>query len=137
MFVYGTANPRGEKSTYDGMLLTDYEINRMVLDKELVGLPVLLEHAGSSVGTIVSAWQHRGQLDLILSIDEKSPNLSSVLASSFVSGKVCKDLSLGYTVAVHQSAEGTLSTSTKKVSEVSLVKRGAREHCHIHGFFGS
>lgn len=138
MLVYGTANPPGEEeSTYDGMLLTGYEINRMVLDRDLVGLPVLLEHAGNSVGTIVAAWQHRGQLDLILSIDEKSPNLSSVLASSFVSGNVCKDLSLGYTVAVHQSAEGTLSTSTKKVSEVSLVKRGAREHCHIHGFFGS
>ena len=137
MYVYGTANPEGEGSTYDGMLLTSYDINRMVLDRELIGLPVLLEHAGGAVGTIVTAWQHKGQLELLLEIDEKSPDLPSVLASSFVTGNVCKDLSLGYSVAVHQSAEGKMSTSTKKVSEVSLVKRGAREHCHIHGFFGA
>jgi len=137
MYVYGTANPVGEDSTYDGMLLTGYDINRMVLDRDLVGLPVLLEHSGDSVGKIVTAWQHQGQLDLLIQIDDRSPDLASALATSFVSGNVCKDLSLGYTVSVHQSAEGTLSTSTKKVSEVSLVKRGAREHCHIHGFFGA
>jgi hypothetical protein len=136
MYVWGTANPRGENSTYDGMFLTGSDINRMVLDRELIGLPVLLEHVGDSVGTIVTAWQHRGQLDLLINIDDKSPNLSSVIASTFVSGNVCKDLSLGYTVDVQQSADGALCTKNKKVSEVSLVKRGAREHCHIHGFFG-
>ena len=136
MFVYRTANPVGEAAGYDGMYLTGSEINNMVIDRELTGLPVLLEHKGEQVGTIVSAWQHNGRLDLLLNIDEKSPCLSSVLASSFVSGKVCKDLSLGYTVAIQQSADGALSTKNKRVAEVSLVKRGAREHCHIHGFFG-
>ena len=136
MFVWGTANPVGESTGYDGMYLTGSEINNMVIDRELNGLPVKIEHMGDTVGTIVSAWQHHGRLDLLLNIDEKSPRLSSVLASSFVSGNVCKDLSLGYTVAVQQSADGALSTKNKRVAEVSLVKRGAREHCHIHGFFG-
>ena len=135
MYVWGTANPVGESSGYDGMYLTASEINNMVLDRQLPGLPVKIEHMGDSVGNIVSAWQHNGQLDLLLNIDEKSPNLSSVMAASFVAGAVCKDLSLGYTVGVQQSADGALSTKDKRVAEVSLVKRGARENCHIHGFF--
>jgi hypothetical protein len=136
MYVWGTANPVGESDGYDGMYLTGSEINNMVLDRELTGLPVKIEHMGDTVGTIVSAWQHNGRLDLLLNIDDKSPSLSTALASSFVSGSVCKDLSLGYTVAVQQSADGALSTNNKRVAEVSLVKRGARQQCHIHGFFG-
>jgi len=135
MYVWGTANPVGESAGYDGMYLTGSEINNMVLDRELHGLPVKIEHMGDNVGTIVSAWQHHGRLELLLNIDDNSPNLSSALASSFVSGNVCKDLSLGYTVAVKQSADGALSTNNKRVVEVSLVKRGARQQCHIHGFF--
>jgi hypothetical protein len=136
MYVWGTANPVGESSGYDGMYLTGSDINNMVIDRTLTGLPVKIEHVGDSVGTIVSAWQHNGRLDLLLNIDDKSPSLSTVLASTFVSGKVCKDLSLGYTVAVQQSKDGSLSTNNKRVAEVSLVKQGARKQCHIHGFFG-
>jgi hypothetical protein len=136
MYVWGTANPTGEGNGYDGMYLTRSEINTMVLDKDLIGIPVKLEHKGEAVGEIVSAWQHQGRLDLLLNVDEKSPNLDSTLASQFVKGYVCKDLSLGYTVSVEQSLNGALSTGKKRVAEVSLVKRGAREKCHIHGFFG-
>jgi hypothetical protein len=118
------------------MYLTGGDINTMVLDRDLVGLPVKLEHKGEAVGRIVSAWQHKGRLDLLLNVDEHSPNLDSALASQFVKGNVCKDLSLGYTVNVEQSLNGALSTGNKRVAEVSLVKRGAREKCHIHGFIG-
>jgi hypothetical protein len=136
MLVYGTANPEGELAGYDGMYFTGGEINSLVLDRELIGLPVKIEHMGETVGSIVSAWQHSGRLDLLINLDEKSTNLASAMATSFVSGNVCKDLSLGYNVSVQQSADGSLSTKNKRVVEVSLVKRGAREHCHIHGFFG-
>jgi hypothetical protein len=136
MYVWGTANPIGEGGGYDGLYLTSGDINSMVLDRNLVGLPVKIEHKGDGVGSIVSAWQHDGRLDLLLNIDEKSPNMESALASHFVKGNVCKDLSLGYTVAVEQSADGVLSAGVKRVAEVSLVKRGARKNCHIHGFFG-
>lgn len=136
MYVWGTANPMGEGNGYDGMYLTGGEINNMVLDRDLIGLPVKLEHKGDAVGKIVSAWQHKGRLDILLNVDENSPNLDSTLASQFVKGSVCKDLSLGYTVGVEQSLNGALSTGKKRVAEVSLVKRGAREKCHIHGFLG-
>ena len=137
MYVWGTANPKGEAAGYDGMYFTGSEINDMVLDRTLVGIPVKIEHKGEEVGHIVSAWQHGGRLDLLLNIDEKSPSMATAVASHFVTGSVCKDLSLGYTVGVEQSADGNISTGKKVVSEVSIVKRGAREHCHIHGFFGA
>ena len=137
MFVYGTANPVGEGTGYDGMYFTGSEINNMVIDRTLVGIPVKIEHKGEQVGHIVSAWQHSGRLDLLLNIDESSPSMATAVASHFVSGSVCKDLSLGYTVGVEQSADGGISTGKKQVSEVSIVKRGAREHCHIHAFFGA
>jgi hypothetical protein len=137
MFVWGTANPVGESAGYDGMYFTGGEINDMVLDRKLVGLPVKIEHKGEQVGHIVSAWQHSGRLDLLLNIDESSPSMATAVASHFVTGNVCKDLSLGYTVGVEQSADGGISTGRKQVSEVSIVKRGARENCHIHAFFGT
>jgi hypothetical protein len=137
MIVWGTANPEGEAAGYDGMYFTSGEINDMVLDRTLVGIPVKIEHKGEQVGHIVSAWQHGGRLDLLLDIDETSPSMATAVASSFVMGNVCKDLSLGYTVGVEQSADGGISAGKKKVSEVSIVKRGARESCHIHAFFGA
>jgi hypothetical protein len=137
MFVWGTANPVGESLGYDGMYFTGGEINDMVIDRTLVGLPVKIEHKGEQVGHIVSAWQHSGRLDLLLNIDENSPSMATAVASHFVKGNVCKDLSLGYTVGVQQSVDGGLSTGKKQVSEVSIVKRGARENCHIHAFFGT
>jgi hypothetical protein len=137
MYVWGTANPVGECAGYDGMYFTGGEINDMVLDRTLVGIPVKIEHKGEQVGHIVSAWQHSGRLDLLLSIDESSPSMATAVASHFVKGNVCKDLSLGYTVGVQQSADGGLSTGKKEVSEVSIVKRGARDDCHIHAFFGT
>jgi hypothetical protein len=137
MYVWGTANPVGECAGYDGMYFTWGEINDMVLDRTLVGIPVKIEHKGEQVGHIVSAWQHSGRLDLLLSIDESSPDMATAVASHFVKGNVCKDLSLGYTVGVQQSADGGLSTGKKEVSEVSIVKRGARDDCHIHAFFGA
>jgi hypothetical protein len=132
---HGKSQGRGGRLRW--AVLTGSEINDMVLDRTLVGIPVKIEHKGEEVGHIVSAWQHGGRLDLLLNIDEKSPSMATAVASHFVTGSVCKDLSLGYTVGVEQSADGNISTGKKVVSEVSIVKRGAREHCHIHGFFGA
>ena len=47
---------------------------------------------------------------------------------------MCKDLSLGYKVEMSKSPAGHLRASNKRVVEVSLVKTGAREKCHIHGW---
>jgi hypothetical protein len=45
-----------------------------------------------------------------------------------------QDLSLGYNVQMSKNAVGKLVASNKKVIEVSIVQKGARDNCHIRGW---
>ena len=134
MLFWGTANPTGESESYDGLYLKNNEINNMVLDRDLINLPVKIEHRGDTIGKVVSAWQHHGRLDMLIDIDDQKSLLSNI-GSTFVKRGVCSELSLGYSVAMKHSHETGLKTGLKTVAEVSIVKRGARENCTIHSFF--
>jgi hypothetical protein len=134
MMFWGTANPTGESESYDGLYLKKHEINNMVLDRNLVGLPVKIEHKGDKIGHVVSAWQHHGRLDMLLRIDDQKSLLSNI-GSTFVKTGICPELSLGYSVAMQHSKDTGLKTGVKTVAEVSIVKRGARDNCTIHSFF--
>lgn len=141
MFFWGTANPTGENSSYDGTYLRRDEINDMVLDRELIDLPVKIEHTKGTVGRVVSAWQHDGRLDLLVKLGGESKegtgdSIETSIAKSFVNNKICKELSLGYTVEM-QHSEGGIKTGKKIISEVSIVKAGARERCLIYDLMGS
>ena len=131
---WGTANPTGENETYDGLYLKKHEINNMVLDRDLVGLPVKIEHKGDQIGHVVSAWQHQGRLDMLLRINHETSLLSNI-GRTFVKSGVCPELSLGYSVAMQHSKDMGLKAGTKTVAEVSIVKQGARNNCAIHNFF--
>lgn len=132
MLIWGTANPIGfGDSSYNGLYLTDSDIDRLVQDG-LVGTRVLLEHRGSDVGRVVSAWKHDGKMDMLLELDGKS--LDSHFGREFVRAGLCKDLSLGYNVTMSKSESGALQAGNKRILEVSLVRTGARDDCHIHGW---
>ena len=47
---------------------------------------------------------------------------------------ICKDLSLGYTVTMEQSKNGPMQSRTKRLNEISIVVKGARKRCNVHGF---
>jgi hypothetical protein len=81
---------------------------------------------------VVSAWKHDGRLDLVLDIDGEG--IESLFGREFVRRGLCRDLSLGYNVEMSRSPAGFLRASNKRVVEVSLVKVGARENCHIRGW---
>jgi hypothetical protein len=131
MLVYGTANPVGYATNYyDGFYLTDADID--TITPTMVGIPVKIEHKGGSVGEVVSAWKHNGRMDLVLKIDDVG--IESEFGKEFVKRGICKDLSLGYSVQMSKSAAGFIRASNKKVLEVSLVKAGARDDCHIRGW---
>jgi hypothetical protein len=133
--IFGTANPRGENSDYDGLYLRRDEIADLVLNNELNGLSVLVEHAGEPVGKVQSAWQYNGRLDMCIELGGPScQTMDSCVAQQFIKNNVCKELSLGYTVEMAHSNSTGLSTGKKKISEVSIVKTGARENCLIHSF---
>lgn len=129
----GTANPQGESSDYNGLYLTTSEISDAVNGDYLVGLPVRIEHVGKDVGKVVTAWSNGGKLDNLVDIDETV--FEGGCVSRFVRDQICTDFSLGYQVSLEFSkTKKTYVPSKKTIKEVSIVKKGARDFCHIHGY---
>jgi len=133
--LWGTANPEG-LNNYKGVYLNQEDIGDMIkqIDEANAGpqkVPVLVEHAGIAIGHVVSAWEHGGKMECVLALDNSV--LEGSFGAEFVKAGVCKDLSLGYDLNIEQSKSG-IKTGRKKIKEISIVKRGARPRCHIHGY---
>ena len=135
--VWGTANPEGLSDSYRGVYLSGGDISSMIeqvgaANSSGVGIPVKLEHAGVTLGRVVSAWENKGRLECVLEIDERV--LEGSIGAEFIRAGVCKDLSLGYTVEMDQSkTTGSMQSRRKKLNEVSIVVKGARNKCNVHG----
>jgi hypothetical protein len=95
------------------------------------GIPVKLEHSGTALGRVVSAWESKGTLECVLEINEGM--LEGSIGAEFVRNGICKDLSLGYTVEMAQSKTGQVQSRHKKLNEISIVVKGARNRCNVHG----
>ena len=137
--LWGTANPEGLGPDYNGVYLTSVDIRDMlgqIEEKKRAGekIPVHIEHKGVQVGSVVSAWEHENTLQCILELDDTV--LEGSIGSEFVKAGICKDLSLGYTMEVAHSKDSKrrLDMRKKRLKEISVVKKGARSKCHIHGF---
>lgn len=131
MLVYGTCNPDGESDAHRGVYLRKTDISSLVNTGALLQLPVKIEHVGQPVGHIVSAWQNGGKLECVLKINDNS--IDSICAQEFIKSRQCPELSLSYAVTMQNSSDG-LSGGMKDMIEVSIVRSGARDNCHIHGF---
>jgi hypothetical protein len=138
MLVLGTCNPRGEGATYNGLYLRQAELEDVVATRAMVDVPVKTEHSGANVGRVVSAFlDGGGALQCVMEVDEAS--VVGSLAGGFVRDQVAAELSLGYVVDVQHSEKGgkdgkRLQAGAKKVLEVSLVRKGARDGCHITAY---
>ena len=129
MFLIGTCNPRGENNDYNGLYFTDAELETVIKEKKMHNLPVKSEHCGSNIGHVIGTFMNENrELRCIIEIDESS--VEGSLAKGFVMDNIAKDLSLGYTVDIQQSGQ-KLKACEKQILEVSLVRKGAREGCHI------
>ena len=132
----GTANPEGLSDTYNGIYLNSTDIKDVVQQIEACSqrgepIPVYVEHTGVPVGRVVSAWEHGGKLECVLRLDNQV--FEGTLGAEFVRSGVCKDLSLGYTVNLENSNAGKVNVKRKLIKEISIVKKGARKNCRIHG----
>ena len=136
MLLWGTANPEGLESS-QGVYLSDSDIRNIVgqIEKAYActkPIPVHIEHKGVAVGHVVSAWEHDRTLECVLELDRRV--LEGDIGGEFVKNRVCRDLSLGYTVTMRKDKAGDLIVEGKELKEISVVKKGARDKCHIHGF---
>lgn len=132
--LWGTANPEGMQN-YKGVYLNEEDIQDMIAQVDSANhaaskIPVLVEHKGIQVGHVVSAWNHGGKLECVLALDNKV--FEGSIGSEFVKTGICKDLSLGYDVSLENSQSG-IKVGKKRLKEISIVKKGARPRCHIHG----
>jgi phage head maturation protease len=133
MYIWGTINPPGEDESYNGLYLTKDDIHNLVKQDKITNKPVKIEHKGIDVGKVVSTWVDQdGSLQCVLDINQSE--FEGAVVSDFVQNGVCKELSLGYVVDMQHSQQSGLMARNKQVVEVSIVKRGARDKCFIHGF---
>lgn len=128
--VWGTANPEGLDDSYNGYFFRQADIKEAL--RTISGTPVKIEHKGVHVGSVVSGWENEGKMDLLLDINERVAE--GAVISSLVSMGVCGELSLGYSVQMEASQVGEDIAKSKRISEVSLVRKGARDKCKIHGW---
>jgi hypothetical protein len=135
--VWGTANPEGLKDSYRGIYLNNSDIKSMIqqvssANAQGQSIPVKLEHTGVPLGKVVSAWENKGTLECVLEINERV--LEGSISAEFIRSGICKDLSLGYTVEMEQSTTGSMQSRKKRLNEISIVVKGARKKCNVHGF---
>ena len=132
MLVTGVCNPAGEEDGYNGLYLTQDELRRVVGQGSMRDLPVMAEHSGSAVGSVISSFiDAKGQLNCVMQIEENS--LPAHLTREFIRKGIAADLSLGYTVDIRNHAD-KLHAADKKIVEVSIVRKGARSGCHITAY---
>lgn len=134
LLLWGTANPEGMDNTYRGIYLNKDDIASMVEQVESANrngtpIPVHLEHKGVPVGKVVTAWAHKDTLQCVLQLDERV--FEGSIGSEFVRKGICNELSLGYAVDLQNSSTG-IKAANKTLKEISVVKKGARNHCQIH-----
>lgn len=132
MLICGIANPRGEEDFYNGLHLKDSEIEEIVSDRTMVGVPVKIEHKGIGIGRVISAFKDsEGCLNCVMEIEDKE--IEGAIAQEWIRDNTASELSLGYVVDINQSQPTSrLSAGRKKVLEVSIVRKGARQGCHIY-----
>jgi hypothetical protein len=133
--LWGTANPVGMRD-YSGVYLNTDDIRDMITqveDSNRKGdpMPVHVDHKGVCVGRVITAWEHQGSLECVLALNNGV--LEGSIGSEFVRSGICRDLSMGYTLSMQQSDNGGIQVGKKRLKEISIVKRGARPKCHIHG----
>jgi len=132
--LWGTANPEGMLN-YEGVYLSASDITDMSDQVNAANgrgepMPVHVEHKGVAVGRVLTAWEHQGKLECVLQLDNRV--LEGAIGSEFVRTGICSDLSMGYTLSLEQSDAG-IKVGRKFLREISVVKKGARPRCHIHG----
>jgi hypothetical protein len=95
-------------------------------------LPVMTEHSGSAVGSVISAFiDENGQLNCVMHLEKDS--IPAHITREFIRKGIASDLSLGYTVDI-KNHDDKLHAAEKKILEVSIVRKGARNGCHITAY---
>jgi hypothetical protein len=127
----GVCNPTGEAADYNGLYFTDADLRELARG-QLRDVPVKAEHRGQELGRVVSSSvDGDGRLNCVMRIAEDT--VEGAIAAGLVKDGIARELSLGYSVDVAHTGQ-KLQAGAKRVLEVSLVRKGAREACFVTAF---
>jgi hypothetical protein len=117
----GCANPPGREHGYNGFELDKQDVVKA--SRELVGVPLLIEHSGNPVGRIEDAWVAKDGRLLVCGATS-SDSVRGLYAKNMIAGGSYPELSIGSTAFVDPDA---LRVTGKTYNEVSIVERGLRD----------
>ena len=137
MLVAGIVNPPPVADpSYAGVYFAERD-DMPAQARALANKPLRVEHGTVEVGRVLHGWQdkHTGALCALAEIDVSK--LPGALAATAVTQGRFGEFSLGYSSRIVPSPAhpARVVATDKRILELSLVKQGARPHCHIaHAF---
>ena len=131
MLVCGQVNPPPVSSAgYNGVFFSEKD-NMADKAKCLKGTPLRVEHDNRvHVGQVLDGWtDSKGAMWALAEIDTQ--HMKGAMTAAAVQGGQLGEFSLGYVTKMQRQAGGGVSVQDKRIIELSIVKKGAREGCRI------
>jgi hypothetical protein len=130
MLVCGQVNPPPVRSHgYNGVFFTDQD-DLATQARGLVGTPLCVEHQ-KQVGKVLRGWTDRqtGAMWALAEIDTQQ--LGGAMTAAAVERGQLGEFSLGYVTKMQRDGSGQVRAKEKRITELSIVKKGARDGCLI------
>jgi hypothetical protein len=131
MLVCGQVNPPPIGNGYNGVYFSEND-DLSGKANSLKGTPLRVEHNDKThVGQVIQGWtDSRGAMWALAEID--TSNLSGALTAAAVEHGRLGEFSLGYVAKMQKDKfTGKIEVQDKRIIELSIVKKGAREGCTI------
>ena len=131
MLVCGQVNPPPVSSeNYHGVYFSDKD-NMEEKARGLRGTPLRVEHDNKVlVGQVLNGWTDaKGAMWALAEIN--TGHIRGAMTAAAVQGGQLGEFSLGYVTKMERAANGGVSVHEKRILELSIVKKGARDGCHI------
>ena len=131
MLVCGQVNPPPVSSeNYHGVFFSDKD-DLAGKAKELKGTPLRVEHNhGVHVGQVLGGWTDaKGAMWALAEIE--TSHIKGAMTAAAVERGQLGEISLGYVTKMRRAGNGGVSVDEKRIIELSIVKKGARDGCRI------
>ena len=131
MLVCGQVNPPPVSSQgYSGVFFSEKD-DMQGKAMALKGTPLRVEHDDKvHVGKVLNGWTDaQGAMWALAEIDTRQ--LGGAMTAAAVERGQLGEFSLGYVTKMERNG-GNVNATDKRIVELSIVKKGAREGCKIH-----
>ena len=126
----GQVNPPPVSSDHAGVFFSEKD-DMEAKARGLRGTPLRVEHDHKvHVGQVLNGWtDSRGAMWALAEIDTQ--NMGGAMTAAAVERGHLGEFSLGYVTQMQRGAGGSVSAHDKRIVELSIVKKGARDGCQI------